>query len=218
MIDIFLKIIAPNRCYGCGKVGNNLCNSCKYYIINEPYNVCLSCGLLSVGICDRCKRSYSRGWCVGELDGSLKQLIYDYKFKNNRSAHNELAKLMAMNINKLPIDTIVTYVPTESSNTRLRGYDHTRLIAKKYARLNNLQYQNSLNRITKTHQHTSSAAKRWIQAKHAFEPRLVKRGATYLLIDDIVTTGATIEHASRCLKKAGAKDVWVSVLARQSID
>lgn len=218
MIDEVLKIIAPYRCYGCAKLGKSLCNGCKYYITDEPFMNCVSCMNPANGLCTNCNKSYEKVWCVGELDGFLKELIYDYKFKHSKEIAKDLADALVSRIGLLPKNIIVTNIPTLARHIRRRGYDHTKLIAQKLARVYGLKYQDTLSRISKTQQLGSSATKRWSQAKNAFEPKLVIEGAIYLLIDDIVTTGATIEHASKSLKKAGASQVWVGVIARQTID
>ena len=218
MIDIFLKYIAPHRCYGCGKVGKCLCEGCKYYIIEEPFKRCLSC-LKSINHqCNQCKRNYTVSYCVGGLDGVLKDLIYDYKFKNLKQAYIELSDSLLVTIDALPEDIIVTSVPTLPSHIRTRGYDHTKLVAKRFAKVRGLTYQDTLFRASNATQHNSIASLRWQQAQKAFTAKKVIKHVKYLLIDDIVTTGATIEYASRTLLNAGASEVYVAVLARQTLD
>ena len=217
MIDIFLKYIAPHRCYGCGKVGKCLCESCKYYIIEEPFRRCLSCLKPISQKCSVCIKSYTKSWCVGELDGVIKELIYDYKFKNLKQAFIELSDLLSASIDELE-DVVVTAIPTLPNHIRRRGYDHTKLIAVRFAKLRGLKYEDTIIRISKTTQHNSTASMRWKQAQKSFTAKKVKKHIRYLLIDDIVTTGATIENASKCLLKAGAKEVYVATIARQTLD
>ena len=157
-------------------------------------------------------------YCVGELDGVLKDLIYDYKFKNLKQAYIELSDLLLSIIETLPEDIIVTSVPTLPSHIRRRGYDHTKLVARRFAKARGLIYQDTMFRTSNATQHNSIASLRWQQAQKAFTAKKVIKHAKYLLIDDIVTTGATIEYASKCLLKAGAKEVYVVTIARQTLD
>lgn len=218
MIDYVLKFIAPHHCYACGKIGKCLCKSCKYYIIDDPLPRCLSCLKPTNQVCSLCSVSYTKTWCVGALDGALKDLIYDFKFKNLKHGHLDLCDLLIARVAKLPNNIIVTSVPTLPSHIRKRGYDHTKLLARRFAKKSGLKYNLAINRVSKTSQQNAPAKVRWIQAKNAFEAKKVIKDATYLLIDDIVTTGATIEHASKCLLQAGAGEVWVAILARQTLD
>lgn len=217
MIDIFLKYIAPHRCYGCGKVGKCLCESCKYYIIEEPFQRCLSCLRPINQQCSLCIKTYTKSWCVGELDGVLKELIYDYKFKNLKKAYIELSDLLSASIDELE-DIVVTTVPTLPNHIRRRGYDHTKLVARRFAKMRGLTYQDTMRRASNATQHNSTASLRWKQAQKAFIANKLIKPTKYLLIDDIVTTAATIEYASRNLLNAGASEVYVAVLARQTLD
>ncbi|MNH40046.1 DNA utilization protein GntX [compost metagenome] len=67
----------------------------------------------------------------------------------------------------------------------------------------------------RTKQRDANRAVRAAQAKRAFKARSSTDSHCYLLIDDVVTTGATIKYAAKALRDAGAKDVWVAAIARQ---
>lgn len=221
MIDKALQMIAPHHCYGCGLVGRALCINCKNHIVFDAFELCLACRkptLALSGICRDCKPSYDRAWCVGLYEGALKETLHAYKFERAKSAYRDFADLLDARVDVLPADVIVTYVPTLSSHRRQRGYDHMKLIAKSFARKRGLKCKSILVRLNKTHQRGSSAKDRWSQSQGAYMAKNVVAGATYLLLDDVVTTGATIEHAARVLKRAGAGQVWVATIARQTLD
>ncbi len=221
MIDNLLSFVAPHLCCGCGKLGELLCDNCKYNIIYEPKTVCLVCERLcgADGLCNTCRVPYTRAWCAGERRDVLQRLIGLYKFERARAAHKVLGDLLLETLPELPIDTIIVPVPTARSHVRERGYDHTVLIARYIATKRNLKFEESLSRIGSTTQRRASATKRQAQAKTAFAARRdIIKGVPYLLVDDIVTTGSTIKYASQVLKNAGATEVWVAVLARQTLD
>ena len=221
MIDTLLSLIAPHHCCGCGKVGSLLCNNCKYNIISEPESTCLVCGRPCgvSGICNNCRVPYSKAWCVGKRQDTLQRLVGLYKFERVKAGYNVLATLLLETIPELPSDVIVVPVPTVASHVRERGYDHTLLIAKSFAKSRGLRLSQALARSTHTKQRQATAATRNAQAKAAFNvPKRLSLDVPYLLIDDIMTTGATLKYAAKVLKQAGASQVWVAIIARQTLD
>lgn len=168
-------------------------------------------------LCVECNVPYCRAWCVGKKSDELERLIAAYKFSRAKAAHRPLAQLLAMATPTLPPDTIVTAVPTVSAHIRQRGYDHAELIAREFARLGGYEYKRTLKRLTTTRQRGANRREREAQAKVAFCPVAPLTG-TYLLVDDVLTTGATLKYAASALRAGGAKDVWVSVIARQPLE
>lgn len=219
MIDMALSFIAPHPCCGCGKLQGLLCEDCKYDIISETFSGCIGCGR-PVGVsrvCGRCRTPYSRTWCVGERSGILEEIINQYKFERAQEAHKIMADLLVTVLPELPENVIIVPVPTIATHIRQRGYDHTLLLAKALGRrVRRPVAASSLVRITQTKQREASRSVRIAQAKRAFRAKGINTSACYLLIDDVVTTGATVKYAAKALKDAGAQDVWVAAIARQS--
>lgn len=222
MLDMLMSLIAPHHCCGCDIVGTVLCESCKYNILDDPFVGCISCGAGLAGqsgICKRCTVPYSRGWCVADRRSTVQNLIGNYKFNNTRGAHIELAELLNDRLPMLPSNVVVVPVPTVSSHIRERGYDHMLLVAKRLARLRSLPLETALQRKTKTKQRDATARRRNKQAKDAFYcPKVLDSSRVYLVLDDVITTGATVKYASRALLDAGAKEVWVASISRQPLD
>lgn len=221
MIDRILSYIAPHLCCGCGKTGTILCDNCKYDIVIDKSLRCISCGvpLLSLGVCNRCVVPYARAWCVGERSGVLQRVIGGFKFQNVYAAYKPLADLLLDTLDELPAETVVVPVPTTAGHIRERGYDHTALLARRVAKIRQLTSRSVLCRVTTTKQRDASRAQRIAQAKKAFAVRgYIDTTVPYLLIDDVVTTGATIHYAAKALRDAGAREVWVAVIARQPLD
>ncbi|MDB5168023.1 MAG: putative Phosphoribosyltransferase [Candidatus Saccharibacteria bacterium] len=198
-----------------------LCDRCKYDISSEASLLCIACGinLCDVGVCKDCDVAYSRAWCIGERSGALQRLIGNFKFQNMHAAHQPLASLLIDSIDQLPKDTIVVPIPTVASHIRERGYDHTLLLSRQVANHHGVQLRQVLSRATTTQQRGASRAGRITQAKEAFVVRThVDSSAPHLLIDDVVTTGATIKYAAESLRQAGVTQIWVAVIARQPLD
>lgn len=221
MIDRLLSKVAPHLCCGCGKIGSLLCDNCKYDINNDVFTQCLACRgpADETGVCHHCNVPYERAWCVGERSGVLQRLVGDFKFQNTYGAYTHLAQLLEERISELPPNTIIVPVPTVSSHMRERGYDHTYLIAKWIAMRRGLKIKPLLVRLTNTKQRDASRKDRIAQAKVAFGIRgKVDSEMYYLVIDDVVTTGATMYYAADILRQAGAEHIWVAAIARQTLD
>jgi len=222
MIDKILKIVAPHHCFGCDKTGTVLCDYCKYNIVDDSYFGCISCQkpTNSENYCGRCKTSYSRAWCVAERRNIMTQLLNAYKFENVYDAHRTFVDLLDVRLPSLPSSTIIVPIPTIAKHVRQRGYDHMRLIADSLATKRSLRVEHVLARAENSVQTGASRKQRYDQALRAFavDARRIDSSCTYFLIDDVTTTGATLEHAAAALKKAGARDVWVAVIARQPFE
>lgn len=221
MFEQPLRVFAPHYCCSCGLIGAILCQSCKYDIESEGYEQCLVCQAPCRGgeaLCHAHILPYSRAWCVGERSDALRLLIDSYKFERAKSAHHALASLLDATLPVLPPDVVVVPVPTIRPHIRRRGFDHTALVAREFARLRSLTYLHAIERTTSSSQLGKGRRDRRNQAKRAFScPKLVSN-STYLLVDDIFTTGATIEFAAKVLKDAGAREVWVALVARQPLE
>lgn len=221
MIDQILKYIAPHHCYMCQKIGVILCDSCENYIIEEVQNDCIRCLKPSYdGICKQCRStvSYTKAWYVAKREHTLQKLLDDYKFERVKAIHSALGRLLDARLPLLPAQSVVVPIPTASKHIRVRGYDHIRLVARWLASQRNMTHSPLLQRKNQTVQLGNTAANRIIQAERAFYcPSPLDPHVIYLLVDDIYTTGSTINAASRCLRDAGAVHVWVAVIARQPL-
>ena len=221
MIDDVLSQVAPHLCCGCAKIGALICDNCKYDIISDVFSRCIACSKLAsrTGICMQCSVPYARAWCVGERSGVLQRLIDDFKFHNVSSAYIPLAEILIDRLDELPSNTIVVPVPTVAAHFRQRGYDHTLLLAAAVARARNLKMEQTITRATSTKQRDASRQVRVVQAKVAFRvDRSIDPTVPYLIVDDIVTTGATIQYAAAALQAADAEHIWVATIARQPLD
>ena len=198
-----------------------LCSNCKYYIVSESENTCVSCGRPCGpnGVCKVCRVPYTKGWYVGPRKDALQRLVGLCKFERLQAAYRNLGDLLLSIVPDLPSNVIIVPVPTVGSHIRERGYDHMLLVARYFAKKRGLNMSQILKRSTHTKQRQASAGVRKAQAKTAFMVKgEIVKDAPYLLIDDVMTTGSTLKYAAKALRQAGASQVWVAVIARQTLD
>jgi ComF family protein len=222
MIDKMLSFIAPHLCFECRKIGAILCDRCIQNIVNKDIRSCLHCHMpVKSSTCQECLIAlpYARMWVVGRRDGSLKAMIDAFKFERTKSVYKTLAQLLDLYLPDLPKDTVIVPIPTIPSHIRARGYDHCALMAREFARRRNLRYTPLLRRRVTSRQLGASKEKRLQQASRAFTiHNKVESNLPYLIIDDVVTTGATLHFAAQKLRDAGAKAVWAAAVTRQALD
>lgn len=221
MIDELLSPFAPHLCCSCGKIGTLLCESCKYYIIHEQFSGCCNCDRSASinGLCGHCRPPYQRAWVTGWREGPLLTLIDRYKFQRAKAGHKAAADLLLETLPELPPETIVVPIPTVRAHIRVRGYDHTFLIAQQIAMHRHLRLSPVLRRITTTQQKGNDATERAKQAKIAYRvEEKLNPTIPYLLVDDVVTTGATLRYGAKALHRAGARTIWVTAVAKQPLD
>ena len=155
-------------------------------------------------------------YAVGYREGVLMKLTEDYKYKSIRKTAEVLAELMSAAIPKKfggDEEVVVVPLPTIGRHIRERGFDHTLLLAKRLAILKNWKVATVISRKNTTVQVGADSDKRKEQAKGAYavSSRLDEK-KQYLLIDDVWTTGASMEAAISAIKKAGAKKVASAVI------
>jgi ComF family protein len=220
MIDNLLSLLAPHYCYGCGKMGSSLCINCKYDIISESYGQCIICESPTArdALCSRCRSPYQRAWCVGRRTDELQRLIGGFKFQGVRQAYEPLAELLDQALPELPPETLLVPIPTVRAHVRQRGYDHMFLIARALARMRKLEVAPYLQRKTATQQLGADRQTRMRQARTAFAcETALNPQVPYLLLDDVVTTGATLRYGAKTLQAAGATTIWVATISRQPL-
>ncbi|CAN5341627.1 hypothetical protein BH09PAT4_BH09PAT4_08640 [soil metagenome] len=182
-------------------------------------NRCYRCRALSPGglTCRSCRRSSKlyRVRAVTRYELLAKELLGKLKFSGARAAARTIASVMAEQF-EVPAEVVVLHVPTATSRVRLRGYDQAALIAKQFAYLTGANYQSCLRRVGQHRQVGASRAQRLAQMQQSFEvsSRADIVGRHIFLIDDVMTTGATLEAAAATLRAAGAKRVEAIVFAR----
>jgi ComF family protein len=212
--------VAPHACLNCGSEGGLLCEWCFSDCFPPVPPRCYKCyaATSDSAVCAKCchKTPLKRVWVRTDYDGLARQLVHAFKFERMQATGTIIAEYLQTTIPYMQ-NAMIVPIPTASSRLRQRGYDHAKLIAKELSRKTGLPRSALLARHGQTRQVGTKRAERLQQTQGAFrlsKPKLIK-DAHILLVDDVVTTGATLEEAARTLKRAGAKTVDAVVFAQK---
>lgn len=209
----FLNLVYPLRCASCNKDIEALNN---------------------FGICDLCLRQipensnppikglhFEKAYSACLYEGVLKELIHKFKYKNKVSLSKILSKLMIdfikYNPEALAEIEIITFVPLHDARERERGFNQSGILAAKLSKESGIRFSDTLKKTIATrHQNELSRNDRLINLKGAFKIRdgAMIEGLNVLLVDDVITTGATLDECAKTLLDNGAKKVNCFTLAR----
>jgi ComF family protein len=219
-----LGLLFPPRCAVCQSSPGWLCETCLQEIefIRPPF--CPLCGqpTRTSRLCPSCERTPPRVdgiRAVGYLEGTLQTAIHRFKYSNVRPLAAPLGKLAGEYLtgSGIPAD-VVHPVPLHSRRLRERGYNQAALLAKEIGASVGLPMIGGVLLRTKSTvpQVGLNAAQRRENVQDAFQcADRSLTGRRVLLVDDVCTTGATLDACSDALREGGAKLVWGLVLARE---
>lgn len=232
--DALLSVLLAPSCVACGDLLDQptrgpVCASCWRSIRPLTPPLCDRCGdslptwrAISAALvcCARCRRAapaVDRARSVGAYDGALRAVVQALKYDGRRSLARPLAEMMRVRGDAVLVDAAcVVPVPLHPSRRRHRGFNQ----ASDLARHIGLPVIHALRRTRDTATQTGlSAARRHRNVRDAFAPTNAAgqiAGLTVVLIDDVSTTGATLEACARALKRAGVKEVRALTAARVS--
>ena len=226
--EALAAVVFPTGCVACdtliGPADPPLCAAC-WSRVPPIENACLCGAPLSGGAsrCGRCRREESiltRGAALGFYDGPLRECIGALKYHGRHRAARGLAtRLFQRAAARSVLDgaDALAPVPLHPARERERGFNQASLLADGLAFAGGQPVVSWLKRIRRTGTQTALSAKsRRLNVRGAFvvEPRAPVRGAVVVLVDDVVTTGATLRECARVLLRAGAREVRALVVAR----
>lgn len=216
-LERLLGLFFPRRCPGCGAATAEglFCARCEEALV-----------WLEPGYCPLCGEPAGRCACGGRPLGGVaapfsyhapaaSAAIHRLKFSGHPENSRPLARYMAAALlRRWPGQTfdLVLEVPMTQAAVRRRGYNQSALLARELARLLHLPRVEKVLRKTRSNQvqHTLSRQQRWKNVQGVYsvvdEPKI--RGKIVVLVDDIVTTGATMEACAQALRQAGAAQVY----------
>jgi len=213
-----IKFFFPPKCIFCGNI----------LYVNSDIDICRSCfenipfinGIFERKTLKQACSGCDYVICVCRYTGIIKESLIKYKFFNKSSFYRTFAGLLADRIRKIPdcaqLDFIIS-VPLHKHKESTRGYNQSLLISRQLSRVTGVPERSMLLSRTKDTNSQSLLARdeRQHNVKDAFKVNDVSgvKGRNILLVDDILTTGYTLDECSRTLKEAGAKAVIGAVIA-----
>lgn len=230
-------IVWPDRCVSCGSVltfgdPRGVCRDCLGKITPWPRNsICSRCGypldaanVAGVELaCRDCREGsflFDRARAVTAYEGMLQRLVQQYKFGRQARLYAALGRLM-LEVYRHEFAgegvDLVTFVPLHPRRLRERGFDQAELLARFVARKAGRRCRRLLRKVRPAPPQSELAASlRPANIRHAYAVtrRRACAGKSILLVDDIFTTGATLDECCRVLTRAGAARIFVLTLAR----
>lgn len=212
----------PARCVACGARERDmwLCADCLSHVVPLRGSRCPICAARLVsGLCPACARerpAFRRVFAAGAYRGVVRQAVHALKFGGVRELAAPLSRLMAEACEALPERAVVVPVPASPQRRAERWLDHAGLLAAATARELALPCRPEWAERCRatTRQVGLGPAARRANVAGAFRARQGVRGAAVLVVDDVMTTGATARSLARALVDAGAAEVYVAVAAR----
>jgi ComF family protein len=225
LVELAVDSFFPRRCVGCGKVRSFLCPECLGKLPRLLPPLCPKCGRPQASgiVCPICRQRQT------EIDGIrspfrfdevIRKAIHELKYRNLKAISPCLAELLAdyLRANPLPGEALVG-VPLHPRRLRERGYNQSSLLARELGRRIDLPViEDCLVRVKQAQPQVRAVdvEERRRNVADAFVCRGEQvSGKQIILIDDVCTSGATLESCAVALKSKGATSVWGLTLARE---
>lgn len=226
-------LLLPPACLLCGErlpgrtPATDLCPACRAGLPRPAPARCPVCAVAhrsptpSIHRCESCLRRqppFTRVHAVGPYAGTLKEAVHHFKYRGQLSLERPLGNLLAEAVSMAhgPRPDLVVPVPLHIDRLRERGYNQSLQLARQAGRLLAVPVAPALLRRVRTTapQQGLDAAARRSNLRGAFAVTGSLAGRHLLLVDDVMTTGATAGECARVLQAAGAAAIEVAVLGR----
>jgi len=214
-----LDLLLPQRCLVCGATGAQLCAGCRRRLPALEPPLCERCGAPTAWPVRRCRECAGRRLAFASArsavayDESVRRLVAGWKERGLRRLGDEAAALVAERLVK-PDVTVVTFVPADADRRLARGHHPAARLATALAAHWQLPCEPLLERSRRSRrQRGLTLAQRRRNVAGAFAAT-TGAPAAVLLVDDVYTSGATVDAAASALRAAGARRVDVATFAR----
>ena len=238
LLNKIFNIVFPGKCLLCndstGLNTENICSKCMDKIAFIKGSTCARCGIpfeVSYSLEDnldylwqRCRifsPSFDMALSACRYDGVIKEIISAYKYQNKPYLGNDIISIMLRVVERGLVELspeLIIAVPLHVKRLRERGYDQAYILAEGIGRYLNIPVScGNLTRIRYTvPQVNLSRDERIKNVKGAFSVKDTHelKGKRVFLIDDVFTTGATIEECVKIIRDAGAEKIYVVTVAR----
>jgi ComF family protein len=231
LVDPLLAVVFPSSCPACGvslahPTRGPLCDGCWAALPRHQGTLCrcglpLASGLVACGRCRRGLQMFAVGASLGPYEGSLKAAIHEFKYRSRRRVASRLAEELLTQDSVGEVlrgGEVLVPVPLHPRRHQERGFNQAALLALEIAQRTGItSAPGALVRRKDTKPQAGlSAAGRRLNVAGAFAVRRHTQiaGRVVVLVDDVLTTGATAQACARALKDGGAAEVRLLAAAR----
>lgn len=226
LISKIINVLYPSECPSCGNETDNFrtapfCSSCWSGIKKYTGPSCRICATPfnseDANICSECMKQppyFSKAMSFGLYDGILESALHCFKFQRIKRLHRPLGDLL-LNVDFAGIEAVMP-VPLTIKGLRERGFNQSLLLAKvvSYRRKTPLIMDGLIKKTETVPQIGLTRKERRLNLKNAFGTTRTFPGMKLLLVDDVMTTGSTVNECAKELLRAGADEITVLTLAR----
>ncbi len=216
--NAIISAVFPNSCCGCNEIipeDEFFCDYCFEMLERTARDkLCIKCGLPKKN-CDCAKTVFRFDGCIAPFytSGAAREAMYRFKFRRKEHIARFFAEQMVLSIKQNLADMdfdAVCYVPLYSTKEWRRGYNQSRLLAKGISEIMGIPlYEGLLSCVRKgKNQHRTLRKYRRDNVKGKYICKRSVNGMKLLLVDDIKTTGATLDECTKQLLSAGADRVY----------
>jgi ComF family protein len=240
---ILLDILFPKYCVNCGHEGGWLCFCCAEKIIPVVSQVCSECEKLSPSgkYHKKCSEGKALAGIISSAyfdDGPTREMIHNFKYNSVTELAEPLSKMMVNALEKSEIrilkseqnlqntnsqfeirhsDFVITFVPLHWKRQARRGYNQSEILAKVIGRKLNIKVEDLLSKKQSTKRQAllrGNARRMNLHDVFTLKSGTNIKNKKIIIVDDIATTGSTLNECAKVLKKNYAKEIWGLVVAR----
>jgi len=218
-LEHLATLLTHEPCVICGTGVHPLCRPCFSMLSEDQDSRCYICNKLTKQnrVCPSCTSRLRRVWWAGLYAPPLKDMIAAIKLGRNRTVARRLGGLLPDLLPHIDRATVIVPIPTAASRIRRRGFDQAVIMARHLAHERDLTYAPLLVRTSNVDQIGKRRSERIQQMKNSFvvSPQYDQfKSRPVLLVDDVLTTGATLESAAAAMRSVGVSHVDGVVVAR----
>ena len=220
----FFDLIFPKNCLSCGRQGNYICQSCinKLVLLKQLCPYCEKASTDGVTHIKCLKKLRLSGvFSIWPYEGVIRTAILKLKYKFAKEIAKELSEYMANYLKNQPIfpkNLTLTPIPLYFLRENFRGFNQSELVGEPLTKKMGWDFNSDI-LIRKRFRRPQTELKgkerrRNIKGVFSMNPSYKLQTTSYILFDDVYTTGSTLKEAAKVLKRNGAKEVWGLTIAR----